>query len=132
MKLFPNLALTKRQLLLVVLLIANFWYSGVLLVAGIDTYFGWNYLTLGILFLLSYPIAVLNIRGVNWFLRLRPAQSKGTITIMVLSVTVMHVISLLTLAGWYEVSGTGLSLATGWLVFFSATALLASYNQSQR
>jgi len=130
MKLFQNLYLNRLQRLLIVLLIVNFWYSGVLLVANVDYYFEWNFLTLGIVCVLSYPLAVLNIRGVNWFLRLQPAQSHGTVTIMVLSVTVMHIISLLTLTSWYEVSGTGLILAFSWLLVFSFTVLLASHKQS--
>jgi len=124
-----RLSLSRWQLLVLILLIANFWYSGVLLVSNISYYFEWSLFTVAILSALSYPVAVISIRGVNWVLRLTPQQSHRTVTIVTLAVTVMHIIALYTVSIWYQVSGTEIIFAAGWLSFFSITVLLASKRQ---
>jgi len=124
-----RLSLSHWQLLVLILLIANFWYSGVLLVSNISYYYEWSLFTVAILSALSYPVAVISIRGVNWVLRLTPQQSHQTVTIVTLAVTVMHIIALYTVSTWYQVSGPEIIFAAGWLSFFSITVLLASKRQ---
>lgn len=94
MMLFQRLSLTRWQLLIMMLLILNFWYSGVLLVSNISNYVAWSFLVVLALSVLSYPIAVISIRGVNWVLHLTPQQSHTTITIVTIAVTVIHTIAL--------------------------------------
>lgn len=118
--------LSYYQWLGLVLLSLNFWYSGVVLVSNINYYFGWNLMTFGLLCVLSYPIAVISIRGVDWILQLTPAQSQRVITIITVIVSTIHLIALYALTDWYQISGAGLILAIVWLGIFSITVLITS------
>lgn len=129
MKSLIILKLSPLQWLGLVLLIFNFWYSGVLLVSTISYYYEWSVLTLGILTVINYPVAVISIRGVKWILRLKPTQSHKVITIITLAVTIIHIIALNIVPDWYRVAGTGLMIATSWLFIFSMIVILVSHKR---
>lgn len=108
------------------LLILNFWYSGVLLVATISDYVTWTWLVFLCISIISLPLAVISINGVHWILRLKPSQSHRVVITITLAVTLLHGLALLIVPDWYTVSGQELIFAGSWLGFFSVVVLLVS------
>lgn len=129
---FNKFGFVTWQLPGIFLLTMAFWLNGIRIVKIMNYYSYWGGVGSIIIYVLSFPVAFLAIKGVSKILKLTEKQVYPAIILIVSLVGLLHGIALAYKPEMYRATGESLVFAEAWIIWFCGATILTLFYIQQK
>jgi hypothetical protein len=129
---FNKFGFVSWQLPVLLLLSLVFWYNGIRIVRLFNYFSYWGGMGSLIIFIFSFPVTFLAIKGVTKVLKLTEKQVYPAINLIVAVVGLLHGLTLTYKPEMYQATGETLMFATAWIIWFCGATIITLFFIQQK